>query len=34
MAMTLSLIHAAREQYCLPTDGSRLFGYLVEPFFV
>jgi hypothetical protein len=32
--MTLSLIHVAREEYRLATDGSRPFGYLVEPFFV
>jgi hypothetical protein len=32
--MTLSLIHAAGEQYRLATDSSRAFGHLVEPFFV
>jgi len=32
--MTLSLVHAAGEQYRLAPDSSRAFGHLVEPFFV
>ena len=32
--MTLSLIHAAEEQYRLEIDSSRALGHLVEPFFV
>jgi len=32
--MTLSIIHAAGEQYPLATDSTRAFGHLVEPFFL